>query len=93
MKAFGGVDVYIPVFLIAAPAGGDLPASQPWQFNPREIIFHSSHWMGCWVCLTAGLYDDKRKKSFPRWDSDISVVQAVEPIAVQPALSRFTNPR
>jgi hypothetical protein len=36
MKAYGGVDVYIHVFLTSALLGGEWSASHPCRFNPGE---------------------------------------------------------
>jgi hypothetical protein len=36
MKAYGGVDVYIHIFLISALVRGDWSASLPGRFTPRE---------------------------------------------------------
>jgi hypothetical protein len=36
MKAYGGVDVYIHIFLTSALAGGDWSASRPCCFTPGE---------------------------------------------------------
>jgi hypothetical protein len=35
MKAYGGVDVYIHIFLTSAIAGGEWSASRPCRFTPR----------------------------------------------------------
>jgi hypothetical protein len=36
MKAYGGVDVYIHIFLTSALAGGEWSASRPSRFTPGE---------------------------------------------------------
>jgi hypothetical protein len=36
MKAYGGVDVQIHIFLTTALGGGELSASRPGPFTPRE---------------------------------------------------------
>jgi hypothetical protein len=36
MKACGGVDVYIHIFLTSALAGGEWSASRPGRFTPGE---------------------------------------------------------
>jgi hypothetical protein len=36
MKANGGVDVKIHIFLTLALVGGEWPASRPCRFTPRE---------------------------------------------------------
>jgi hypothetical protein len=36
MKAYGGMDVYIHIFLTLALVGGEWSASRPDRFTPRE---------------------------------------------------------
>jgi hypothetical protein len=36
MKAYGGVDVWIHIFLTSAPAGGKWPPSRPGRFISEE---------------------------------------------------------
>jgi hypothetical protein len=36
MKAYGGVDVYIHIFLTSALAGGYLSASRPGRYTPGK---------------------------------------------------------
>jgi hypothetical protein len=36
MKVYGGVDVYIHIFLTSALVGGELSVSRPGRFTPRE---------------------------------------------------------
>jgi hypothetical protein len=45
MKAYGGVDVYIHVFLTSALIGGEWSASRPGRFTPREKA-PGTRWMG-----------------------------------------------
>jgi hypothetical protein len=54
MKAYGGVDVQIHIFLISATAGGEWSASRPCRFIP------GTHWIGGWVGPRAGLEDLKK---------------------------------
>jgi hypothetical protein len=54
MKAYGGVDVEIHIFLNLALAGGDWSASRPGRFTPGEQT-PDTHWIGCWVDPRAGL--------------------------------------
>jgi hypothetical protein len=61
MKAYGGVDIYIHVFLTTAAAGGEWSTSRPCRFTPGERA-HFTHLVGGWVNLRAGLdYVEKRK--------------------------------
>jgi hypothetical protein len=59
MKAYGGVDVYIHIFLTSALVGGEWSTSRPCYFTPGEI----ARWIGGWVDLRAGL-DDLEKRKF-----------------------------
>jgi hypothetical protein len=45
MKAYGGMDVYIHIFLASALAGGEWSASRPYPFTPGERV-PSTHWIG-----------------------------------------------
>jgi hypothetical protein len=56
MKAYGGVGVYIYIFLTSAEAGSDRSAPRPGRFNPE------AHWIGCWVDTRAGLDDVEKRK-------------------------------
>jgi hypothetical protein len=49
MKAYGGVDVQIPIVLTSTLVGGEWPASRPCCFTP------GTHWIGGWVGSRAGL--------------------------------------
>jgi hypothetical protein len=54
MKAYGGVDVYIHVFVTSALVGGKWSASCPGRFTPGERAA-GTHWIGGWVGPKAGL--------------------------------------
>jgi hypothetical protein len=45
MKAYGGVDVYIHIFLASALVGDEWLASRPGRFTPEERA-PGTHWMG-----------------------------------------------
>jgi hypothetical protein len=45
MKAYGGVDVYIHIFLTSALIGGEWSASRPGRFTPGERA-PFTHWIG-----------------------------------------------
>jgi hypothetical protein len=49
MKAYGGVDVQIHIFLTSALVEGEWSASRSGRFTPR------THWIGGWVDPRAGL--------------------------------------
>jgi hypothetical protein len=55
MKAYGGVDVQMHIFLTSAQAGGEWSASLLGRFSP------GIHWIGGWVDPRVGLEDVKRK--------------------------------
>jgi hypothetical protein len=48
MKAYGGVDVEIHIFLTSALAGVEGSASRPRHCTPEEIV-PSTPWIGGWV--------------------------------------------
>jgi hypothetical protein len=62
MKAYGGVDVSINIFLTLALAGGEWSASRPGRFTPAERV-PGTHWIGSWVDPRASL-DDVEKRKF-----------------------------
>jgi hypothetical protein len=64
MKAMGGVDVYIHVFLTSALVGGEWSASRPGCFTPRERV-PSTHWIGGWVGPRTNLDDVEKRKILP----------------------------
>jgi hypothetical protein len=59
MKTYGGVDVWIHVFLTSGLVGGELSASRSGRFTPVERA-PGTHWIGGWVSPRAGL-DDMEK--------------------------------
>jgi hypothetical protein len=61
MKAHGGVDVYIYVFLNSALVGGEWSASRPDRFTPGERA-PGTYWIGGTVGPRAGLDDEEKRK-------------------------------
>jgi hypothetical protein len=61
MKAYGGVDVWIHIFLTSAVAGGEWSASRSCRFTPGERS-PGTNLIG-WVGPRAGL-DDVEKRNF-----------------------------
>jgi hypothetical protein len=62
MKAYGGVDVQIHIFLTSALVGGDWTTSRPGHFTPGERV-PGTNQLGGWVGPRAGL-DDVEKRKF-----------------------------
>jgi hypothetical protein len=62
MKAYGGVDVQINIFLTSALAGSEWSASRPGRFTPGERAL-GTHWIRVWVDPRASL-DDFEKRTF-----------------------------
>jgi hypothetical protein len=62
MKADGGVDVQIHIFLNSALARSEWSASRPCRFTPTEKAPYTN-WIGGWVGPRAGL-DDVEKRKF-----------------------------
>jgi hypothetical protein len=63
MKAYGGVDVKIQVFLTSALVGGKWSASRPCRFTPGKRA-PGTHWIGDWVDLGTGVDNEEVKKFF-----------------------------
>jgi hypothetical protein len=61
MKMYGGVGVYIHIFLTSALAGGEWSASRPGRFTPGETA-PGTHWIGGWVGPRTSLDDVKKRK-------------------------------
>jgi hypothetical protein len=66
MKAYGGVDVQIHVFLTSELVGGQWSASRSGRFNPGERA-PGTHWIGGWVGPTTGLNDVETKHVSRQW--------------------------
>jgi hypothetical protein len=61
MKAYGGVDVQIHIFLTSALVGGEWSASRPSCFTPEESA-PSTHLIGGLVIPRAGLNNVRKRK-------------------------------
>jgi hypothetical protein len=59
---YGGMAVFIHIFLTSAQGGCECSASRLGRFTP-EIKASSTHWIGGWVSLSTGL-DDVEKRIF-----------------------------
>jgi hypothetical protein len=75
MRAYGGVDIYIHIFLTSVLAGGELLPSRPGRFTPGERA-PSTHWIGGWMDPRAGLDDlekirdrTRTRTPTPQWSS------------------------
>jgi hypothetical protein len=64
MKAYGGVDIEIRIYLTSALAGGKWSVSRPGRCIPAETV-SDIHWIKGWVGPKAGL-DDMEKWKFLR---------------------------
>jgi hypothetical protein len=62
MKAYGGVDVWIHIFLTSALAGGEWSDSRRSRFIPGEGAL-GTNWIGGWVDPRASLDDMEKRKS------------------------------
>jgi hypothetical protein len=84
MRAYGGLNVRIHIFLTSALAGGERSASRPYRFTPEESE-PSTHWIGGWVHPRFGL-DDVEKRKF-------LVLPGLElrHFGRQPVASRYTD--
>jgi hypothetical protein len=72
MKAYGGSDVQIHIFLTSTLVGGECSASRPGRFTPGKEAL-CSHFIGHWVDLRAGLDVMKKIKiSWPYLESNLS---------------------
>jgi hypothetical protein len=56
MKAYGGMDVQIHIFLTSALDGGEWSATRLYRFTPGKRA-PGTHWIGGWVGSRAGLDD------------------------------------
>jgi hypothetical protein len=63
MKAYGGVDVYILIFMTSILAGGEWSVSRPGRFTPWERA-PGTHWIGGWVDPRGDLDDMEDRKLF-----------------------------
>jgi hypothetical protein len=84
IKAYGGVEVLIHVFLSSALVRGEWSASLPGRFTPKERP-PGTHWIGGWVGPRTGLDDVGKRKFLPLPDSNS------DPSGIQPVASRYTD--
>jgi hypothetical protein len=69
MKAYGGVDVWVHVFLTSALVRDEWSPSRPGRFTPGERA-PGYHWIGGWVGPRAGLNDLEERQILPLRDSN-----------------------
>jgi hypothetical protein len=84
MKAYGGMDVQIHIFLTSALFGGEWSASRLGRFTPKERA-RGTHWIGGWVDPRAGQNDLEKRNSWPYRDSNFDLR------VVQPVASRYSG--
>jgi hypothetical protein len=84
MKTYGGVDVYIHVFLTSAPFGGEWSASRTGLFNPGERL-PGTHWIGGWMAPEPVWTLWERENSWPYRDLNS------DPTVIQPVASQYTD--
>jgi hypothetical protein len=63
MKAYGGVNIQIHIFLTSALAGGEWSVSLPCHFTPGERA-PGTHWIGGWVNPRADMDNVGKRKFF-----------------------------
>jgi hypothetical protein len=61
MKAYGGEDVYIHIFLTSALVGDEWSASRPDRFTPGERA-PGTQWIGGWMGPRADMDDVENRK-------------------------------
>jgi hypothetical protein len=64
MKMYGGVDVWIRLFLTSALVGGEWSASPSGSFTPGERA-PCTHWIGGWLDPGTDLDDIENRKFLP----------------------------
>jgi hypothetical protein len=84
MKAYGGVDVLVPIFLTSALVEVEWSASRSGRFTPGERA-PRTHWILGWVDPRADLDDLEERKFCPYRDSNSNLS------VVQPLASRYTD--
>jgi hypothetical protein len=75
MKIYGGVDVWIHVFLTSRVDRSEWSASRPDRVNPGERA-PDAHWTGGWMGSQTGLDYVRRKKYCPYRNSAIQPTAA-----------------
>jgi hypothetical protein len=84
MKAYGGVHIYIYIFLTSALAGGEWSASLPGRFTPGERA-PGTRCIGCWMGPRAGLNHMEKRKFLTLLGLEL------DSSVVQPIASRYTD--
>jgi hypothetical protein len=82
MREYGGVDIYIHIFLSSTLVGGESSASRPCRFTPGETA-PGTHWMGTRASLE---HMEKRKfLTLP----ELEVRPLGRPVVIPTELYRF----
>jgi hypothetical protein len=85
MKTYGGVDVYIHVFLTLALVGSEWSASRPGLFTPDTFL------IGCWVGPRTSLDDMERRKIMPPMGLELCPLRpsSLKPVIIPTELSKL----
>jgi hypothetical protein len=75
MKEYGGVDVWIHIFLTLALVGGEWSVSRSGRFTPR-LRATSNYWIGGWVGPRA-ILDEVEKRKF----LTLRYLSVIQPVA------------
>jgi hypothetical protein len=89
MKAYWGVEVQLHAFLISALDGGELWASRPGHFTPRERAL-GIHWIGGRVGPRTG-HDAVEKRKIPSPYRDSNPHPIIQPVAQCYATELLSN--
>jgi hypothetical protein len=92
MKPYGGVDLYVQIFLTSSLAGGEWSASRPGRFTPGERA-PGTHLIGGWVDPRAGLDDVEKRKflTLPGLRTPTTQLSSLQPVTIPTMLFRLSK--